>query len=65
MARIEQNLNPALITWFQGVSEGHVRPEDKAKESDPLLLAGALAPNSRVPLQGVRLANLEDSIFLC
>lgn len=65
LARIEQNLNRALITWFQEVFEGNPCPEYKTKQSDPLLLAGTLSPNSSVQLQGVRLASSEESIFLC
>lgn len=50
LARIEQNLSPVLVTWFQKVSEGNLCPEYKTKQSDPFILAGALAPNCSVPL---------------
>ena len=45
LARIEGNLDSALITCFQEVIEGNSCPEYKTKQSNPLLLAGALAPN--------------------
>ena len=64
LARIEGNLDSALIICFQEVFEGNSCPEYKTKQSDPLLLAGALASNSSVQLQGVRLASLEESLFL-
>ena len=56
LARIEGNLDSALITCFQEVIEGNSCPEYETKQSNPLLLAGALAPNSSVQLQGVRLS---------
>lgn len=61
--RVEPESCP--ITWFLEISKGNLCPEYKTKPRNLFILAGALAPDSSVPLQGVRLANLEDLIVLC